>query len=94
MTDTWKSIFKGTIESRSVEVEVYDEGGYRVHTTQGEDNSGFVQVDQSSTTIVSPTEKGREITIDGETVDELRKELIAEGFSENAANEIVGKIHA
>ena len=29
MADTWKSIFKGTIESRPVEIEIYDEGGYR-----------------------------------------------------------------
>lgn len=94
MADTWKSIFKGTIESRPVEIEIYDEGGYRVHTTQGADDPGTVQSDDSSTLIIPPTEKGRQITIDDETPEEIRKALISEGFSEKAANEIVGKLSA
>lgn len=92
MADRWTRVFEGTAEGRPIEIEVYDEGGYRVQTTQGDDHPGSVQVDQSSTAIITPTEEGREITIYGETVEALRKELINEGFSENAANEIVGKI--
>jgi len=94
MADTWKSIFNGTIENRPVEIEIYDEGGYRVHTTQGADNPGTVQSEGSSTIIIPPTEQGRQITIEGETPDEIRKDLLAEGFSEVATNEIVGKLPA
>jgi hypothetical protein len=90
MADTWKSIFKGTIENRSVEIKIYDEGGYRVHTTQGADDSGYVQSDIS----IPPTERGQPITIDGETPNEIRKLLLAEGFSEAAASVIVGKLSA
>jgi len=94
MADTWKSIFNGTIENRPVEIEIYDEGGYRVHTTQGADDPGTVQSEGSSTIIIPPTEQGRQITIEGETPDEIRKDLLAEGFSEVATNEIVGKLPA
>ena len=94
MADTWKSIFKGTIEGRSVEIESYDEGGYRVHTTQGADDPGTVQSDGSSTLIIPPTEQGRQITIEGETSKEIHKDLLAEGFTNEAANEIVSKLSA
>lgn len=94
MADTWKSIFKGTIENRPVEIEIYDDGGYRVQTTQGADDPGTVQSDGSSTIIIPPTEQGRPISIEGETPDKIRKELLAEGFSEAATNEIVGKLPA
>ncbi|MBI5919979.1 MAG: hypothetical protein HY849_11500 [Nitrosomonadales bacterium] len=92
MADTWKSIFKGIIENRPVEIEIYDEGGYRVNTTQGADDPGTVQSDGSSTIIIPPTAKGRQIAIEGETTDEIRKDLLAEGFSEAAADKIVGKL--
>lgn len=94
MADTWKSIFNGTIENRPVEIEIYDEGGYRVHTTQGADDPGIIESDGSSTLIIPPTEQGRPITIDGETPDEIRNDLLSEGFSEAAVNEIVGKLSA
>jgi len=94
MADTWKSIFNGTIENRPVEIKVYDEGGYRVCTTQAADDPGAAQSDGSSTIIIPPTEQGRQIAIEGETPDEIRKDLLAEGFSEAAANQIVGKLPA
>ncbi len=94
MTDTWKSSFNGTIENRPVEIEVYDKGGYRVHTTQGADDPGTIESDDTSTLIIPPTEQGRKITIEGETADEIRNDLLTEGFSEAAASEIVGKLSA
>jgi hypothetical protein len=94
MADTWKSIFNGTIENRPVEIEVYDEGGYRIHTTQGADDPGTIESDDTSTLIIPPTEQGRKITIEGETADEIRNALLTEGFSEATASEIIGKLSA
>ena len=94
MADTWKSIFKGTIENRPVEIEIHDEGGYRVHTNQGADDPGTVQSYGSSTIIIPPTEQGRSIAIEGEITDEIHKSLLNEGFSDAAATEIVGKLPA
>ena len=94
MADKWKSIYTGTIEGRRVQIEIHDEGGYRVHTTQGADDLGTVEVDASSALIVPPTAKGTPITIYGETLEEIRKELLVERFSESGANEIVGKLPA
>jgi hypothetical protein len=64
MTGTWKPIFKETIETRPVKIEVYDEGGYRVHTTQGADDLGTFQSDGLQTVIIPPTERGRPIVIE------------------------------
>ncbi len=94
MADTWKCIFNGMIENRPVEIEIYDEGGYRVHTTQGADDPGTVESDGSSTLIIPPTEQGRKITIEGETAEEIRNDLLIEGFSETATNEIFAKLLA
>ena len=94
MADTWKCIYKGTIEGRPVEIEIHDEGGYQVHTTQGADDPGTIQSEDSSHIIIPPTEKGRQITIDGETPEGIRKDLLAEGFSEESTNEIIGKLSA
>jgi hypothetical protein len=94
MADTWKSIFNGIIENRPVKIEVYNEGGYRVHTIQGADDPGTIESDDTSTLIIPPTEQGRKITIEGATADAIRNDLLTEGFSEEAANEIVGKLSA
>lgn len=88
----WESIFTGTIENRHVQILRYDDGGYKVCTTQGADDPGVVKSDDTSTMIIPPTEKGRKITIEGETAEEIKKDLLIEGFSEMASNEIVGKL--
>jgi hypothetical protein len=94
MADTWNPIFDGTIENRPVKIEMYDEGGYRVHTTQGEDDPGTVQSDDSSILIIPPTSKGMQITIEGEAPEDIRNDLVSEGFSAAAADDIVGKLPA
>jgi hypothetical protein len=94
MADTWRAIFKATIEGRPVEGEMYDEGGYRVHTTQNADDPGTVVKDGSSTLIIPPTEKGRRITIEGETLEEVGEGLADEGFSDAAVQDIVGRLRA
>ncbi len=40
MTDKWKSTLTGIIEGRRVEIEIYDQSGYRVHTTLGASDQG------------------------------------------------------
>lgn len=89
----WKTIFDGVFEGRHVQIDVYDEGGIRVHTTQGADYPGGIRSDWQATTVIfSPTEKGRKISIEGETPEEIIDALLAEGFSEETSKEIVGRI--
>lgn len=90
MSDTWITHHDGLVEGRGVVVQTYSAGGYRVKTTQGEDYAGDAFGDDSSTVIISPTPKGTSIYIDEETIDEVREQLIQEGFSEVAAIEIIG----
>jgi len=94
MSGAWKPVFEGTVEGRHVELEIHDEGAYLVHTTRHDDDPGSVKVDQFSTTIIYPTEKGAEIIVHGETAAELHRALVAARFSENAASEIIGKARA
>ncbi len=89
MSDSWKKIFKGNLEGRDIEIEEYNEGGYKVKTTQNEDDEGSVSVDKSSTTIIPPTEAGREITIEGETKEDLIKDMVSEGFTEDGVKNII-----
>ena len=86
--------FMGTNAGRPVEIEIYDEGGYRVHNTRVSGDSGSNQGDDSSHHIMHPAEMGQKITIEGESPEEIRDALISDGFSEKVANEIVGKLSA
>lgn len=89
MSDIWKSIFKGTIEDRPVEIEIYDEGGIRIHTTQGADQPDVFETDGYTTLHMPSTEKGRKITIEGEKASDIKKDLLSEGFSEEASDMII-----
>jgi len=98
MSDAWRTVFNGIVSSREVTCQIYSEGGYRVLTTQAEDDPGSIQYDDDQSTrvhrqtmIVPPTAAGSAIAPEGETLEELRKDLIANGFSDAAAEEIVKK---
>lgn len=90
MADEWTTHHKGTVGGRPIEVKTYFEGGYRVCTDQGSDDDGGVVSTDAATAIMPPTSKGRPITIDGETSEEIREQLVGEGFDEEQIDEIVG----
>lgn len=89
MADSWEEIFEKEVDGRPVKGEVYDEGGYRVTTTQKSDYEGDVSGDESSTVIISPSAAGTKIKLEGETLEELEKELVEHGeFSDEEAKSI------
>lgn len=90
MNDTWTKHYEGVVEGRRVSVKTYSGGGYRVSTTQGQENQGDVYSDESSVTIIPSSLVGAPIDIDAESIDEMRGQLVQEGFSADAAAEIVG----
>lgn len=90
MADMWTTHHEGNIGDRPVEVKTHSEGGYRVSTTQAQHDPGSVSIDGSSTAIITPTDEGRPIDIDGETIDEVKEGLADEGFSPEQIAEIVG----
>jgi hypothetical protein len=98
MPDTWTTVFESSIAGRSVKGEVYSEGGFRVLTTQVEDEPGSLQHDNDESTrlhaqtlIISPTPAGAMIVLEGDTFADLRQQLIDNGFSDAAADEIIAK---
>ena len=69
-----------------------------MRTEQGKDEpaSLFHDEDQSTrihaqTAVMSPTPAGTPITLEGETLEELRRDLIGSGFSASEADEIIAK---
>lgn len=91
---SWTTHHSGTVGGRPIVVQTHDEGGFRVRTDQGEDFPGNVTVDGSSTIIMSPTAQGTPVDIEGETLDEVRQGLAAEGFDAQQIGEIVGHFPA
>ncbi len=92
MVDFWSKVFDASIGGRSVTGETYNEGGYKVRTTQKSDYEGSVSGDSSSTLIMPPTAAGTSMEIEAESLEELESELISDGeFTQNEANEIVDK---
>ncbi len=92
MADSWTRVFHDTIGGRSVTGEIYDDGGYKVTTTQKSDHDGGVSGDKSSTIIISPSAAGTPIEIDADTLKELESKLVTDGdFSKEEAEKIVGK---
>jgi hypothetical protein len=95
MADNWRSVFKGTIEERPVEAAIYEEGGFRVRTTQFADDLGHAYKDDfGGTTVIGPSEKGREIDIDSESLEGICTQLVCQGFSYEAASEIAEKLRS
>ena len=89
MTELWEEKFQTEVAGRSVKGEVYDEGGYKVTTTQKSDHEGKVSGDKSGTVIVPPSASGTSIEIDGETLEELENELVENGeFTREEAKKI------
>ena len=86
----WKDIFTKEVEGRKVAGSEHNEGGYRVSTTTASDYEGKFEVDDTSTLHIPPVAAGSKVSIEGEDLGDLRKNLIEDGeFSEAAADEIV-----
>ena len=92
MADSWKTIYEGMFEGRNIKVKKYDGGGYRVITTQKEDIDSRILKDDASTIIFPPSESGDEIHIDGETKEELIKEMMNSDFSENGLRNLISNL--
>lgn len=85
----WQTVFKGVIEGRPVEAQVWDEGGCRVRTTVAEDGEGFFSASPAGISHVPPPVAGDPIDIDGDTPEELIAGLEAERFSPDSIGEIL-----
>jgi len=90
MTPHWTTIYDGSLGDRPIKLMKYSEGGLKVLTTQPCDEPGLVESDSGSTLIFPPTEAGREIEVEGETLEKLKSNLIQQGdFSEEEAQQVM-----
>ena len=79
MSSHWTTVYEGSFGGRDCKVQRYSEGGFRVITTQLCDEPGVIESDGSSALIIPPTPAGREIHIEGETIERLESNLVQDG---------------
>ncbi|MDD2357977.1 MAG: hypothetical protein PHX13_08700 [Thiovulaceae bacterium] len=92
MGNGWQEVFSTNVDGRNVIGELYEENDYRVKTTQKNDDNGYISENESSKTYMPPRAAGSLITIEGQTLDELKDNLMSEGeFSSDDAQTIVDK---
>ena len=92
MSSHWTTVCEGSFGGRVCQVQSYSEGGFKVITTQLCDEPGVFEADGSSTLIIPPTPAGREIHIEGETIEDLESNLVQDGgFSNVEAKSIISQ---
>lgn len=92
MSNDWMTIFDEVIDNRPVQIEFFCQGGYKIQTVQKEDEPGSVIIDSCSTAIFSPTEKGRIISMDCETLNDVKRDLLSVGFGDAQVDSIMKKL--
>ena len=92
MVNTWNKVFDYEVGGRTLKGEIFDEGGYKISTTQKCDCEGKVVNDDCGTSIFPPSFVGSKIVIDSDTLENLEKELIEYGeFTAEEAKKIISK---
>jgi len=92
MFGQWEKLFEAVYDGRHIEVELYSEGGYKINTTENEDSVAGFDIDDMGMAVYAHGEKGRSITIEGETIAELDAELTQAGFNTESTKAIIDKI--
>ncbi len=76
MNNLWKQHYECEIGSWPIRLEIHSLGGFRVWTTQAEDDGGIASIDDFSvTTVVAPTSEGRKVKFEGDTIAKLKQDL-------------------
>jgi hypothetical protein len=75
MSATWKTKFNEELGGREVSGAVFSEGGYRVTSTQREDYPGHFSSAGDSHIMLPPSPAGTPFSVEGETLEELQREL-------------------
>ena len=94
MSDTWTTHGTANVGGRLVEALTYSEGGFRVITTQKGDVVSEGYRDGDAVLIPTPIPDGTRLRLDGESLDELRGQVLENGFSLDEAGEITSMFPA
>jgi hypothetical protein len=81
-------LFIQDVENRLVRIEKTETEGYSIKTTQFSDNPGSITEIDGSTIIIPPSAAGQEIEWEAENIDSLCTDLLTEGFSQTAVDNI------
>lgn len=89
MQDSWKLLFDGTLDERTVRLYAYDDtANLKVCTTQKGTVTTPTYRDGNQVVVGMTISDGDEIEIDGGNPDDLESKLLACGFSDAEAKDI------
>lgn len=93
MSATWKTIYEGEHEGRSVTVKESNDHTFKVLTKQNFHDEGIAYQDGNRYVHVSPASVGEEVESEVNSRDSLEEALKELHFSSESVSAILGKLH-
>lgn len=93
MSATWKTVYEGQHEGRSVTVKESNDGTFKVLTKQDVHDEGIAYQDGNRFVHVSPASAGEQVESEANSRDSLEEALKELHFSSASVSAILGKLH-
>ncbi|MDR6936061.1 MULTISPECIES: hypothetical protein [unclassified Luteibacter] len=93
MTATWKTVYEGEHEKRTLTVLESNDGTYKVLTKQNYYEDGGAYQDGKTFVHVSPSSVGEEVESEANTRDALKEALLKLHFSQDTVSAICDRLH-
>ncbi|MET0255955.1 MAG: hypothetical protein ABWZ54_00230 [Luteibacter sp.] len=93
MSATWKTIYEGEHEGRSVTVKESNDHTFKVLTKQNFHDEGIAYQDGDRYVHVSPASVGEEVESEVNSRESLEEALKELHFSSESVSAILGKLH-
>ena len=89
MTATWKELYKGDHEGRTIKVEESNDKTYKVQTIQNFHDEGIAYQDGERYVHVSPASVGEEVESEVNSLDSLEEALKELHFSSETVSSVL-----
>jgi hypothetical protein len=93
MTVSWKTVYEGQHEGRSVTVKESNDGTFKLATTQIYRDDGIAYQDGKRFVHVSPASVGEQVESEANSRDSLEEALRELHFSSDTVSTIVAGLH-
>ncbi|GAA0916220.1 hypothetical protein KR767_18325 [Luteibacter anthropi] len=93
MSASWKTVYEGQHEGRSVTVRESGDGTFKVLTRQNIHDEGIAYQDGKTFVHVSPSSVGEQVESEVNSRDALREALKELHFSSDTVSAIVERLH-
>jgi len=93
MSVSWKTVYEGDHDGRSVKVEQSNDGTFKVLTTQNFYEDGGAYQDGKTFVHVSPSSVGEQVESEATSKESLEEALKKLHFSSDSVSKIVAGLH-